>query len=524
MGARAARAVAAVLVAWGTAAPSQGVRAQADLAGTWKASPLRVRVSVEQWGDDCGPRPPGESTEPGGTVQIHRDGEHLVLSGAVSGRTDRCWTRNHAVTPRSTNHGDGEWRTVCRTPENDPRAERGTYTWRVREGDTLVFEEESRYDWRLKDSRCTATRTAGRTLSRPPRQRGSPADAATTDAGDRIAKLCEPGPPARIRIRPRRATVVPGERLCFRTRVVDLQGCRVRDVDLQWQLRPTGQGGSAALRGRCFRVESQAGAGRTFRVVARHDQLRATARVAVEAGDLSSLIAVASSDDERADRAGAADAGRPEADHVTGVQARAERGAGDGGPSSWHLLGAGAAALALAGLGAVLGLAIRRRRTVAGARSTDPGLAPDRAASPSTLYPSGSERASGAAAPPRDSDGAAPGPAEAPVRMCPLCGTEFGTGTAFCPHDGTAVVDATHGAPSSDGMMCPRCRRGYPAGARFCPQDATELRSYADLVGGEGSTAPNGAPRPRCPTCGARYDPAVRICGYDGAELTPPGA
>jgi hypothetical protein len=391
-----------------TAAAPSLAQAEGSLAGTWQAGPMRVRVQVESWGGDCGPRPPATSTEPGGVVRIIEASGTLTLQGAMDWSTDGCFTPNRAVRRTSATGGDGSWRVTCRTAPEDARAERGTYTLRATGPHSLQFREESRYDWELKASRCVATRTAERVLTR---DAGATPAAAPDPSGEQGARrACTPGPAARLSLTPAETTLEPGERVCFTTRVVDAKGCALPGarVELALQKPPTLAG---RLERRCFQAgATSAEAEGTFRVTGSSGALEGSATVHVRSPDLSDLIARGTIETRGA---GGADV-QAEQGEVARVAARAQ--AHKRLPLLPWLAGMGVLVLLLA-VAAAVGL--RRRRQVPGRES---GGAGDIADAPRST--------------PRPERGGAAS------RICPRCGALYGPQEAFCGNDGSPLEAA----------------------------------------------------------------------------------
>jgi hypothetical protein len=454
------------LLVWVAALPPSA-HADGPYAGTWQASPMRVRVSIESWGGDCGRRPPTTSTEPGGIVQIRQTGAKLIMDGAMAWTTDRCFTPNRAARRQSATGDDASWRVVCRTPPDDSRAEHGTYTLRATRPDTLAFREESRYDWELKASRCKATRVAERTLTRK-RQEGAatpPKPAEKTPEPTRPA--CTPGKAARLTLSPPRQVIEPGQRLCFQARVTDAQGCPIEDAQVRFSLaQPEGLRGT--LKGRCFHAgETAAESEGTYRVTASSGALSRRAEVQVRAADLSDLIARGTLETRAAEDT----LDGPEAQAASRVAARA-------GEDPQKLLGpiVTAAVVLLLLLGVAALLVVRRRRPPASLAT--PGVA---------------------------SPGAPPG--------APAASTVAGGGL---PENG-----AHAGAPTSpqEPMICPTCRRGYAPGSVYCTHDSETLVPYATFAKGQSGASEETAQERVCPQCGGRYGPGQTFCGKDGTRL-----
>lgn len=474
----------ALLMALGTA-HAQDV----DYAGSWTASELRITNQITSWGPDCGRRPPGSYTEPGGAVTIAERGDHLAFSGAVRGATNRCWSDRPGLRRLSTRFQGERWTTSCETPDDDAQPESGRYTFRAESPSRLVYEERTEWNWRLNSSTCRASRVARRTFTRvgeapPPTMEETPPDPPEMEEAP-----CTPGAPARVRVSPSDETIQPGERVCFRARVVDAAGCTVRGQSVELELREA-PGREGRLDARCFVAgASAATAEGEFRVVARSGDLRGSARVLVRSEDLSHLTATGREREEREDGLSAA-----EAEAASGLSARALRGSGG---SAW-LLGGGAALLLL--LVAAALLFVRRRK----------GQSP-------SAPPGAEDIPDGTAPPPPRPSAPAGATAKPPRRVCPVCGHEDETGNAFCPKDGATLLDPDDPTVRAQGMICPTCRRGYPADADRCVHDQDTLVPYALFVARGKASESSG--KKVCPVCGETYDEGTTFCGKDGATL-----
>ncbi|MBX3247566.1 MAG: zinc ribbon domain-containing protein [Myxococcales bacterium] len=472
-----------------------------DWTGAWRAGPLEIQNQIGSWGPDCPARLPATQTEPGGDVQVRQSGDQLTFTGAVRGATNQCWSSRPGLRRASTTYQDGRWTTVCRTSPDDAQGEDGTYRWRAAGDSQLIFEETTRWNWRLAQSHCVATRTARRTLTRV----GAPVAAVTMTpepTPTEPAETCTPGPAARVRLTPTEETIAPGGQVCVQARVVDARNCRVPNAPISYSLvRPSGARGGT-FEGRCFTAPAAAAeAEGTFRIVATSGALRAETVVVVETEDLTALTA------RRLREAGATGATGPaEAAGGSGVAARA---LGEGGiaPAAW--IGGGVGLLLVLG---VVFLALGRRRASpaksAPAELDDiPSGAP--AAAPSPSAPASASIVAGPVAT------AAPTPP--PKRVCPTCGQVNDRGAQFCPHDGATLLDPEDPKLRARGMICPTCRRGYPADARRCNHDGDELEPYALFSARQKHAADAG--KKVCPVCGTTYDADVVFCGKDGASL-----
>lgn len=488
-----ARWVLAASVLWAVLGSAvDAARADGPFEGTWSAGPTRIEVSVTSWGPDCGPQPQSTTAPAPGNVRVSQSGDHLSFHGRSVQRTDGCWSENRAVRKVSSSYQSGVWRTICRTPEHDPRSETGRYTVRATGDDRLELVDVSQYDWQLNESRCVGTITSRQVFTRV--GGGAPtADPATPEERPE-RRACTPGAAALVRLRPTRTTVEPGEQARFRAQVVDAAGCPVRGRSITWELRRP-EGRSGELRNGVFTAAATATeAEGEFTVVARAGGLEGTASVIVRTLDLSDLIAQRTSGGV----VEAVDEGDATSESAAGLVA--QEGGGEESSLLWPALGAATAVVLLLGVAVVL---VGRRGRGRRGRPAEDDLDPALDAVPSLV------RA------PQASKPAPAGPA-----VCPLCQKSFeDPSVGFCPVDGAQLVNAAALA-GGQALICPTCRRGFGEGVRFCPKDSDELVPYALFVQRHREREAGAGDRTKiCPKCGDRYAVTVTFCGKDGAEL-----
>jgi hypothetical protein len=458
----------------------------AEIAGTWRAGATSIDVMVESWGGDCGPRPQSTKSNGGGLVTVEQREQALLLHGRDQDiRTDACWSRNPAMKRTIASHANGEWMTRCRTADNDPRAEQGTYTLKLSDDDTLIYTDISRYDWALNESKCVATFTTSQTLTRSGVKQGvarvgkndkpdkSESVARTTSAPTRTEtpdtpsaadnKSCTPGTPAKLTLRPRRAEIEVGQRVCLRARVADADDCSVPGAQVEWSLSHS-KALRGSLNGGCFfAADTAAEAEGEFRISAKSDGLSAEGVVVVRHVDLSALIAT------RMEGTGLTDVDDQEpAENSPKAVARiaTHTSAAESSPARRGLMIAlGLCAMALTAAGFV----ISRRKAAAIGGDAEP-----------------SEPATDASEP--DHDASDPDSDDAPASESPL-------------------------AP----WICPTCRVGYPAQQHTCPKDGTALIPYAEFT--KRQKRDDIEHSKRCPTCGKTYPASASFCGDDGRSL-----
>lgn len=451
----------AIAIAMVLAATVQNARADGPYEGDWRAGPMRIEVAVESWGGDCGPRPQSTTIPGGSTVRVTQSGDDLTFAGRPQRTTRGCWSENASVRRVSSRYESNTWTVVCRTPENDPRAEVGTYTLRAAGPDRLEFRDVSRYDWALNESRCVASITSTQTFQRTSGPAAQPVISEPEPAVPAQAPSCSPGSPDRITMRPSQATIEPGGRTCFVARVVDARGCAIAGRTPRFELRQP-EGARARLDGTCFVAAESAAAGEgEFLLVAREGSLEAQARIRVRTPDLSDLIA------RRAEGGGAVSLDDAETISEEAARLAARSEPESRGGLGW-IIGLSAIGFVMVMAGAI-GLLVHGRRKKRGSPTMPP--------------------------PPREHHA----PQEIPVSL--------------------PALDLPPPSIPSEPKICPRCRRGYPPDAERCPQDGASLLKYAEFM----EKSANDAQATKiCPTCGARFPASTRFCGKDGATLVSP--
>ncbi|HKU38715.1 MAG TPA: hypothetical protein VJR89_11225, partial [Polyangiales bacterium] len=487
-----------------------------------------------------GPRPSSSKSAGGGIVNIEQSGGQLIIHGRGQDiRSDACWSRNPSIRRQASGFASNTWTTKCKTAANDPREEQGTYTLRVTGSDALTYQDVSRYNWALNQSRCVATFTTTQTLTR----RGASAEIAKAPPVEKPApppepeekeRVCTPGAPARMLLRPRKAEIEVGQRVCFKPRVVDASDCVIKDAPVQWSLSH-----NKALRGTlvngCFTAaDNAAEAEGEFKVLAALGQIRADATVSVAPVDLSALIAKR--------MGGAALTGFEESvpleaapKSVTRVATRHEPQAASASPRKLIGIALGVAATGLAL--AALWLSRRKPSTVVPATVT-PGPMGEVAATagPNTITldaPPRADRPPNKAAeasnvpssipPPLPPRGATPHkPAEVAAAPAPAKTLmQGGLAPAAAPVSSVASEPSrpisSGPPPSGEAWICPKCRVGYPAQQGKCPKDGTKLMPYAEFARSRRKSEEERTKR--CPRCGQVFPAHAAFCAEDGTPL-----
>ncbi|MCU0660935.1 MAG: hypothetical protein MUC50_01245 [Myxococcota bacterium] len=438
----------------------------AQFAGTWTMTTMRLTVTVESWGDYCGPEPKSYATNTPRPVEINDLGSHLVFSSG-GGRTDRCWSPNPRIESVSELIAPGRWERVCQTQKGDPKFERGEYSLVAKGQALLEYKAISRFDWTLKESHCVALLDERRTYVR---EGSEPASAPEKQENTGRAEVkvhqntqpgCDkPGALAHFNLTPRRVVLGPGQRACFKVTATDAKGCEV-PVNVAWSASQDGVAvsGLVAQNG-CFSAgETAADAEGTYAVTAKFQGRSDEVEVVVAFPELGELLAARLKPLSEPQAPPKAEQPSPSTAAAL-PPASTTNPAKEPGPALWIALGI--ALLMVAGLGVTLLLFLKRRAQSAAQAEEDAVEQPAAARGPTH----------------------APPPAK---KACPSCGRTYEAEASFCPHDRSRLIelqaftDTSTSAPSpASGMICPRCHRGYEAGSRFCPHDAESLVAYGE--------------------------------------------
>jgi hypothetical protein len=443
-----------------------------SLSGSWRAGATAIDVTIESWGADCGPRPQSTRSSGGGIVNVDQKEQVLLIHGRDQDiRSDACWSRNLAMKRVVASYSNGVWTTRCRTADNDPRAEQGTYSLKLVGSDTLLYQDVT--------FSTTQTLTRARDAKGQPVRVSRPGPGSAPDAPEERA--CTPGEPAHLTLRPRRIDLEVGQRVCFRTRITDAADCVIKNVPVEWSLSH-----SKALRGAlnagCFTAaDTAAEAQGEFRISARAAGLQAEAAVSVRPIDLSALVA------KRLEGGGAL-TGFDETPAVKSTPKAVARIAAH--TSTQPEVDAGRRALVLGlGIGAVLLTLLGwwwSRRT----RSTTNRKPPTRERVSVVLEPG----------------------------TAPTNTVEASVDSAE-PRSGDMQNSTSQRPPGEERepWICPTCRVGYPAHQGTCPKDGSQLMPYAEFA--KRGRRHDEERKKRCPICGAMFPATAGFCGTDGANL-----
>lgn len=455
--------------------------AQTSWAGAWRAGTTSVQAEVSDWGADCGPRPESTTVSASGDVRITQEGDHLTLFTRPQVNTQSCWSENPAVRKVSASVQVGTWRVICRTPEDDPRGEVGTYTLRALGDNTLEKKDVSRFNWRLNASQCVAVVTATQRFERVSAAApvvvapSAPPVIATPRAPEPVLPACSFTTAAKIELRPSPSTVELGERTCVRALLIDAAGCRQVARAVVWELNDGGGGKTSAADG-CFTLSAVG----TYTLEARSGALRAQLRFVGKVPDYSKLRVA-----EQGSDAGARLVAVPT--RTSGEAAGSATPTASSPNAPTGVLVAAAFALVTAITLLVLLLVLRSRRArVEETKPSEPVATPSSTTAPNVAPPQpeyGDNMDTIIAAP--RSDMSLRPPAVAAIdtglvptqdRICPTCRRGFGLESTFCPHDGTPLITyAAFKDSVAAELTCPVCTLKYPIGTRFCGKDGAAL-------------------------------------------------
>ncbi len=527
-----------------------------ELDGEYSVGPQSVDVKIKSWGEDCGPKPKSYSTKGKGTVTVTESGDHLIFSNGRS--TKKCWSANPKLQRLSVTKKGSSWTIVCESPATDSRYEYGTYVVTAG-GGKISVEDTSKYDWKLKESICSATIVIKRSFTKldgtaedlsgeqpgedEPVEDGKPAtkvpdiEKAYPEAPP-PSKCKQPGPPVKLVLLPASVKTNPGRKVCFTTYEVDKNGCRTA-VEGELKLVKEAADRSGRLDGNCFVPgDSAADSEGSFKVVATYGYDTATARIVVLTDFIEDLVAV------NLDPVGAGEAQGGGAGSDTDIPVSSEQidlpVPGRRKPPLFllYVLPPGLLAILLV---VIVVVAARERKKKLRMRIADleqermrDSFQPPQSASPldpadDPSHPARQRRQAHipqSGPHPRVDPAAHPGAPVSTQRMiCRVCGREYPSGSRFCPHDGSTLVPEREQEAGlhESGMICPRCGRGYPPRTRNCGEDGELLVPAPVAATGLDRTGTN-PPRGQkkiCPVCSLVYGDESTFCGKDGARLMP---
>jgi hypothetical protein len=488
-----------VIVALGALVFTQSLSAQEEYAGEWKMTSMSLAVSIDSWGDNCGPKPQSYSSKSARPVTITARGKHLVFSsGGI--RTDRCGSPNPRVHTASEQRWEGNWKRVCQTYKADPKYERGEYHLKAVDENRLEYRAISKFDWTLKGDHCVArstekrvyVRTGKRPSSSKAREEPEPEPAVPSSrvnpfdepVDEELLEMDESDSACvlsssiqKVSVYPSAAQIGPGEEMCFRAVATDVSGCR-RSAVVAWSVTQGGRPVSGLItRKGCFVAgETAAESEGRYEVIGRLRGRSGTAQLDVVFVDLADLFAARLPIDhqpgagrspseepapaeETSSPSGASAPAKPSQPAVApiGGAPPATPPPAAGGRSSSTLAVALLVLAALIICVVVVLLLVMRARN---ARQADDEF---------DDWPEEPESIGGGT------------PQEVEI-TCPKCGNEYPASARFCPIDGAPLHGGKKEDPSArniPGMICPECHRAYDSDARFCPHDSAALVEYA---------------------------------------------
>jgi hypothetical protein len=482
-------ALAAVASSLVIAAPS---RADLRVDGHWRQGPLREDFTVQQWLNGCGPPPQSSTTGGGEAVTVRLEGDEVaIVGGGRVFRSNQCYDAMPTLSRESHSRDPSgkSWRTRCSTPANDPRKAL-LNTLVVATSDTHIdVVETGRYEVVIESGRCMAdvkrTRSYDLVSGDAPVATASATPPVVT--AEKPAPVCaSPGEPVRLEVRPSQKLLRTGETFDFRALVLDDRGCATK-TPTSWKVATGGEdlGVTVEPNGKVT-VANDAREGKVELVVtAAGKDAKVTVEV-TEPGHYDALLA----------RSGLNASGENDNAAIVSIGTQSI-GAGESrvedrarARKMTFLAIVGSVLAVLAVLGVVL---LRRsRRAAALEREADERhearvqavLDRRRVRADQHAAQQRAHEESVAAARTAESAAAKP-PAE---DVCPTCGREFPPPTAFCPHDGSALVAASKAAnippaaaiaksatPTKRGKICPTCGDRFDGAADYCGKDGTQL-------------------------------------------------
>ncbi len=485
-----------------TSALAPDARAEPHFDGRWKQGPLTETFTVQTWLNACGDAPKNGTTGGGEIVNIRLEGDELaIVGGGRVYRTNQCYDPMPTLAREShSREPNGKtWRTRCTTPPNDPR-KAILNTLVVATTDTHIdLIETGRYEIVLKEGTCIADVKRERRFDLVPEESPQPAPtsepAPAPTALPKPSACATPGDPSRLEVRPSKKLLRTGETFPFRAVVLDDKGCATR-TPTTWKLPPeaAGKGVSVDANGSVtVAADAPEGVVEIVATAAGKD-----ARVTVEVSSPAHY-------DELLARSGLNASGENEA-AATATLGGSSIGAGEGRVEDrartrrYVFLGIVGGILVVLGIVAVALLRRSKRakelereveqrhearvqEALERRKKREAEHAAQQRAHEESIKARESARAQRTAA------AATATPAAAPREMtCPTCGRSAAPPTAFCPHDGTKLVDAksdeaaavhpaaiARAASPKRGKICPTCGDRFDGGADYCGKDGTQL-------------------------------------------------
>lgn len=513
------------------------------LDGSWRQSGMREDFTVEQWQASCGPAPTSQTLGGGEVVAIRTESDELVvMGGGRVWRTDQCYDPmpTLARVAHSRDPNAHAWTTRCATPANDAR--RGRATTQVNATERRIdIVETAHYELSVADGMCIANVKRSRSftsLAAPAAPTATATVAPPPPAPEPTVKppkepppgFCTTvGPAARLEVKPSRKLLRAGETFTFEARILDAKGCALAsEAPPIWAVTDPSRGVTVDIRGKVVAGDGATEGTTDLTASALGQRVKVTVEVA-SPDHYDKLLAQSGGVTETLDDTSSVALVAQGSDTV-----RAE----DNSKKRRTIFGAIVFSLA-ALLGFAWFVAARRskrarsleqeaaeryesQRREAEAKKEERRLAYESQLEAHEKSKQAREAALAAKAA-RAALRTQQAPAVSVPQLCPVCLNEYQKPLAFCPHDGTALVDRTSLRAASPQPVCPVCRKGFGAGARVCPEHGEELVPLAGLdVGARGALlATRGPVHKICPTCGDRFEGKATFCGKDGTVLVP---
>lgn len=282
------------------------------LSGLWQSSPLSATWTVQSWSPECG-EPPSGGTEPGGFVTVKEQaGELLIEGGGKRYSSANCLDESPSLQRVSHSSSARSWSSVCKSSAGNARPM--TVRTALRASDaTIDVEESSQVSFERDGKHCSATLQRTRQLRLIERASGAPAKPDATGKSDATGAttaaarsltvetpeqaeqrrlLCEaPGPVRTLTLKPEHKLLKRGDSFQVEVALRDANGCAVPSKAVQWALDPP-LDGVGSLGGGRVEASEQAQEGQTH-LVARAGQRSARVQLTVVSqGTFDALLAL----------------------------------------------------------------------------------------------------------------------------------------------------------------------------------------------------------------------------------------
>jgi len=207
------------------------------LSGHWQASPMTIQWAVGSWGPACGPRP-ANGSQPGGPIHITQNRNELSFSGpGKQYSSGSCWDPHPGLQRVSHAAGTRNWSSLCKSETNGRKAT--VQTTLTASDDTIRFDETGKFIFNAKDQACTASSRRTRTYRLVQRDPvGETQVAMALDPGPGPSRCKTPGAATALTITSNVALAKAGQRLQLEARGQDSGGCKTQGA-IKWALGKT---------------------------------------------------------------------------------------------------------------------------------------------------------------------------------------------------------------------------------------------------------------------------------------------